>query len=64
MRAIQTPLPHHAVGPHHRIPRSDETLLSEIRFGYIYETCVCIECVTLHVVHSYRGVCVLLEVTF
>ena len=40
-----------AVGPRHRIPRSDPTVRN-IRSGYIYEICVCIECVTLHVVHT------------
>ena len=58
-----TALPHHAVGPRHRIPRSDPAIRNPIRL-YIYEICVCIECVTLHVVHAYRGMCVLLEVIF
>ena len=58
-----------AATPRRRTPPSDpaigsrsRTLLSVIRSGYIYEICVCIECVTLHVVHAYpayRGMCVL-----
>ena len=63
-----------AATPRRRTPPSDpaigsrgRSLLSVIRSGYIYEICVCIECVTLHVVHAspaYRGMCVLLEVIF
>jgi hypothetical protein len=48
-----------AATPRRRTPPSDpaigsrgRTLLSVIRSGYVYEICVCIECVTLHVVHA------------
>ena len=48
-----------AATPRRRTPPSDpaigsrgRSLLSVIRSGYIYEICVCIECVTLHVVHA------------
>ena len=50
MRAMQTPLPHHAVGPRHRIPWSDPAVCNPIRL-YLRDVCV------YRVCHVTRSAC-------